>query len=55
MAEIDNYCLVGKPVVWFDAAHKALRSSYLTQPALVARQFEREFENAAWNASEPNG
>lgn len=51
MTDLSNRCLVGKPVVWQDIAAVALQSPFLTDPALASRQFEREFEQAVWDAA----
>lgn len=52
MPHVEKYCLTGKPVLWFEAAPYLLESPYLTDPRLVDRRFEYEFEQAVWENRE---
>lgn len=53
MPDVDSFCLVGKPVAWLDIVRDNLASTYLTNPNLVSKRFDAEFEQARWDAGAP--
>lgn len=53
MVIYSDLCITGKqPVRWLDLTHH-LQSPYLIRLDLVDRAFDREFEQAMWEAGAP--